>query len=148
AKDTALTKFTSLVYLYTGLGVAFWLLSAFALAKNQAFTMPILTWGMQHRIIFTVLEIAIPIGLISLCQSLAQRSYFLTFICYLAFLASFALMGVPIFYAYSAKSILQAISMTAVAFVVMAGYGYVTRTDLMSWNKVLMTGLIAVIIVS
>ncbi|MCO6541861.1 hypothetical protein DS831_02620 [Bombilactobacillus bombi] len=147
-KDGALAKFTSLVYLYTGLGVAFWLLSAFALAKNQAFSMPILMWGAQHRLLATVLAIAIPIGLLYLCQSLAQRSYFLTFVCYIAFLASFSITGMPIFFAYSAKSIVQATSMTAIAFIVMAGYGYFTRTNLMTWSKTLMIGLIAVIVVS
>lgn len=147
-KDKALSKFTSLVYLYTGLGITFWLLAAFALAKNQAFTVPLLSWGAQHQILFTILAVAVPLVFLSLCQRFALRSYFLTFVCYLAFLAAFSILGVPIFYSYSAKSIVQALCMSAIAFIVMAGYGYVTKTDLMTWSRTLMTGLIAVIIVS
>ncbi|NVY96646.1 Bax inhibitor-1 family protein [Lactobacillus sp. DCY120] len=143
-----LARFSALVYLYTGLGVAFWTLCAWALAKNQAFSMPLLRAASRHPFLALIVALVIPIILINLCNSLAQRSYFLTFACYLAFLATFSLLGIPLFYMYSTQNIVQALATTSVIFIVMAGYGYLTKSDLMRWSKTLMLGLIAIIAVS
>lgn len=147
-KDTGLSKFTALVYLYTGLGMAFWLLSAFGLAKNPAISIPFLKWSMQHSVISTLVMIFVPIMLLYLCNAFARTSYFMTFVCYLAFLFTLSFSGLPMFYVYSPKSIIQAISMSAITFVIFAAYGYFTKSDLMSWGKILSIGLIAIIVIS
>ncbi|UQS82154.1 Bax inhibitor-1/YccA family protein [Bombilactobacillus folatiphilus] len=143
-----LSKFTSLVYLYTGLGIVFWLAAAFALAKNQAISMPILSWMTNHPIMSSIVIIVVAMILLSLCRSFVQSSYLLTFVCYLAFLGVFSILGVPIFFTYSAKSITQALILTSVIFFVMAGYGYLTKTDLSRWSRTLIIGLVAILAVS
>lgn len=144
-KSAGLAKFTSLVYLYTGLGIAFWMISAQAIANNQAFSMAIFQGMAQHRIISMILMIGIPIAFISLCGHFATRSYFLTFLSYLAFLFTLSFIGVPIFYIYSARSIVQMLSLTSVVFIVSAAIGFFTKKDLMKWNRTLMIGIISII---
>lgn len=147
-QTSGFAKFASLVYLYTGLGITFWMLSAFALSKNQAFIFPILQWTARHGFLSFMVVLIVPVMLIYLCQAMAQRSYFLTFVCYLAFLFALSFIGVPLFFAYSATAIMRALAISSVTFIVMAGYGYLTKTNLMSWNRTLTVGLIAVIVVS
>lgn len=148
SQTTGLSRFTSLVYLYTGLGIVFWLMAAFALAKNQAFTMPIIMWGAQHWLLSTIVMVGLSMILLTMCQRFAQSSYLMTFVCYLAFLFVFSFLGVPLFFSYSAKSIAQALILTSVVFFVMAGYGYFTKTDLSSWSRTLLIGLVAILVVS
>jgi FtsH-binding integral membrane protein len=148
AKSTGLARFTSLVYLYTGLGIAFWMLAANAMARNAAISKAILTMAASHAIIFSIAVIAIAFGFISLATRFATRSYFLTFLSYVLFLAIFAVIGVPIFYIYSATSIMQALTVTSVIFVVSSVYGFVTKKDLTKWSRTLMIGLISIIAVS
>lgn len=137
-KSAGLAKFTSLVYLYTGLGIAFWMICAQAIANNRALSMALFQGMAQHRIISMILMIGIPIGFISLCTAFAKRSYLLTFISYLGFLFTLSFIGVPIFYIYSAKSIIQSLTVSSAVFVVSAIYGFVTKKDLTKWNRTLM----------
>ncbi|APU72305.1 hypothetical protein LCR01_16130 [Companilactobacillus crustorum] len=146
-KSAGLAKFTSLVYLYTGLGIAFWMICAQAIANNRALSMALFQGMAQHRIISMILMIGIPIGFISLCTAFAKRSYLLTFISYLGFLFTLSFIGVPIFYIYSAKSIIQSLTVSSAVFVVSAIYGFVTKKDLTKWNRTLMIGLISIIAV-
>jgi len=146
-KSAGLARFTSLVYLYTGLGIAFWMICAQAIANNQAFSMAIFQGMANHRIISMILMIGVPIGFISLCGRFATRSYFLTFLSYLGFLFTLSFIGVPIFYIYDAKSIIQALTVTSAVFVVSAIYGFVTKRDLTKWSRTLMIGLISIIAV-
>jgi len=146
-KSAGLARFTSLVYLYTGLGIAFWMICAQAIANNRAFSMALFQGMADHRIISMILMIGVPIGFISLCGRFATRSYFLTFLSYLGFLFTLSFIGVPIFYIYNAKSIIQALTVTSAVFVVSAIYGFVTKRDLTKWSRTLMIGLISIIAV-
>ncbi|KRK52611.1 hypothetical protein FC97_GL002597 [Companilactobacillus kimchii DSM 13961 = JCM 10707] len=146
-KATGLARFTSLVYLYTGLGIAFWMICAQAIAKNTALSMALFQGMANHRIISLILMIGIPMGFISLCSLFATRSYFLTFLTYLGFLFTLSFIGVPIFYMYSAKSIIQTLTVTSAIFVVSAFIGFVTKKDLTKWSRTLIIGLISVIVV-
>lgn len=146
-KSAGLAKFTSLVYLYTGLGIALWTISAQAIANNQALSMVIFQGMAQHRIISMILMIGIPFAFISICSRLATKSYFLTFLSYVGFIVTLSVIGVPIFYMYSARSIVQTLTVTAGAFVVSAVIGFVTKKDLTTWSRTLFTGLIAIIVV-
>ncbi len=147
-KSAGLARFTSLVYLYTGLGIAFWMICAQAIARNTALSMALFQGMADHRIISMILMIGVPIAFISLCGRFATRSYFLTFVSYLGFLFALSFMGVPLFYIYSAKSIVQALTITSVTFIVSAAYGYITKKDLTKWSRTLMVALISIIIVS
>lgn len=146
-KSAGLAKFTSLVYLYTGLGIALWMISAQAIANNQALSMAIFQGMEQHRIISMILMIGIPFAFIALCSRLATKSYFLTFLSYIGFIVTLSVLGVPIFYMYSAKSILQTLTMTSAVFVVSAAYGFITKKDLTKWSRTLFVGLISIIVV-
>jgi Integral membrane protein, interacts with FtsH len=146
-KSAGLAKFTSLVYLYTGLGIALWTISAQAIANNQALSMVIFQGMAQHRIISMILMIGIPFAFISICSRLATKSYFLTFLSYVGFIVTLSVIGVPIFYMYSARSIVQTLTVTAGAFVVSAVIGFLTKKDLTTWSRTLFTGLIAIIVV-
>ncbi|TGD21550.1 Bax inhibitor-1/YccA family protein [Companilactobacillus suantsaicola] len=146
-KATGLARFTSLVYLYTGLGIAFWMICAQAIANNQAMSAMLFQGMANHRIISMILMIAVPIGFISLCARFATRSYFLTFVSYLGFLFALSFMGVPIFYLYSAKSIIQTLTITSAVFVVSAFVGFMTKKDLTKWSRTLMIGLLSVIVI-
>ncbi|WP_363473189.1 Bax inhibitor-1/YccA family protein [Companilactobacillus musae] len=146
-KSAGLAKFTSLVYLYTGLGIALWTISVQAIANNQALSMVIFQGMAQHRIISMILMIGIPFAFISICSRLATKSYFLTFLSYVGFIVTLSVIGVPIFYMYSARSIVQTLTVTAGAFVVSAVIGFVTKKDLTTWSRTLFTGLIAIIVV-
>ncbi|WP_334333638.1 MULTISPECIES: Bax inhibitor-1/YccA family protein [unclassified Companilactobacillus] len=144
-KATGLARFTSLVYLYTGLGIAFWMICAQAIANNQAMSAMLFQGMANHRIITMILMIAVPIGFISLCARFATRSYFLTFVSYLGFLFALSFMGVPVFYLYSAKSIIQTLTITSAVFVISAFVGFMTKKDLTKWSRTLMIGLLSVI---
>ncbi|WP_338215748.1 Bax inhibitor-1/YccA family protein [Companilactobacillus muriivasis] len=146
-RTSGLARFTSLVYLYTGLGIALWTISAQLIANNKALSMAIFQSMAQHRIISMILMIGIPIAFISLCSRLATRSYFLTFLSYIGFIVTLSVIGVPVFYLYSARSIVQTLAVTAGAFVVSAVIGFITKKDLTSWSRTLFTALIAVIVV-
>lgn len=146
-KATGLARFTSLVYLYTGLGIAFWMICAQAIANNQAMSAMLFQGMANHRIISMILMIAVPIGFISLCARFATRSYFLTFVSYLGFLFVLSFMGVPVFYLYSAKSIIQTLTITSAVFVVSAFVGFMTKKDLTKWSRTLMIGLLSVIVI-
>ena len=146
-KSAGLARFTSLVYLYTGLGIALWTISAQAIANNHALSMAIFQVMAQHRIISMILMIAVPIGFITLCTRLATKSYFLTFLSYIGFIVTLSVMGVPVFYIYSAKSIIQTLAVTSAVFVVSAVIGFVTKKDLTKWSRTLFTGIIAIIVV-
>lgn len=146
-KSAGLARFTSLVYLYTGLGIALWMISAQVIANNRALSMAIFQGMAQHRIISMVLMIAIPFGFIALCSRLATRSYFLTFLSYIGFIVTLSVIGVPIFYIYSAKSIVQTLTVTSAIFVVSAVIGFITKKDLTKWSRTLFTGLISIIVV-
>lgn len=146
-KATGLARFTSLVYLYTGLGIAFWMICAQAIANNQAMSAMLFQGMANHRIISMILMIAVPIGFISLCARFATRSYFLTFVSYLGFLFALSFMGVPVFYLYSAKSIIQTLTITSAVFVVSAFVGFMTKKDLTKWSRTLMIGLLSVIVI-
>ncbi|MQS97375.1 Bax inhibitor-1 family protein [Companilactobacillus halodurans] len=146
-KSAGLAKFTSLVYLYTGLGIAFWMICAQAIAKNTGLSMALFQGMANHRIISMILMIGVPIAFISLCGRFAARSYFLTFISYLGFLFALSFIGVPIFYIYSAKSIIQTLTVTSAIFVVSAVVGFTMKKDLTKWSRTLMIGLISIIVV-
>ncbi|MQS76235.1 hypothetical protein FHL06_07525 [Lactobacillus halodurans] len=146
-KSAGLAKFTSLVYLYTGLGIAFWMICAQAIAKNTGLSMALFQGMANHRIISMILMIGVPIAFISLCGRFAARSYFLTFISYLGFLFALSFIGVPIFYIYSAKSIIQTLTVTSAIFVVSAVVGFTMKKDLTKWRRTLMIGLISIIVV-
>ncbi|AKP67430.1 Bax inhibitor-1/YccA family protein [Companilactobacillus ginsenosidimutans] len=148
AKATGLARFTSLVYLYTGLGIALWMLVANAMAKNATISKAILSMGGSHPFIFSVAVIAISFGFINMAMRFAQRSYLMTFISYVLFIAIFATIGVPIFFIYSAAAITQALTVTSVIFIVSAAYGLITKRDLTKWSRTLMIGLISIIVVS
>ena len=146
-KSTGLARFTSLVYLYTGLGIALWTISAQVIANNRALSMTIFQGMAQHRIISMILMLAVPFAFINLCSRLATRSYFLTFLSYIGFIVTLSVIGVPIFYIYSAKSIVQTLIVTSAVFVISAVIGFVTKKDLTKWSRTLMTGLISIIVV-
>jgi Integral membrane protein, interacts with FtsH len=56
-------------------------------------------------------------------------------------------IGVPVFYLYSAKSIIQTLTVTSAVFVVSAVVGFVTKKDLTKWSRTLTIGLISIIAV-
>ncbi|MQS53125.1 Bax inhibitor-1 family protein [Companilactobacillus mishanensis] len=148
AKANGLARFTSLVYLYTGLGIALWLVVANAIARNAGLSKAIFSLAGAHSIIFTILVVAVAFGFISLCNYFATRSYFMTFVSYVAFLVALSVIGVPIFYLYSAASITQALVVTSAVFIVAAAFGFITKKDLTTWSRTLMIGLISIIVVS
>ncbi|WP_125711126.1 Bax inhibitor-1 family protein [Companilactobacillus zhongbaensis] len=147
-KATGLARFTSLVYLYTGLGVAFWMLAANAMARNAAFSNMVMSGMSKHPFIFSIAILAVSMGFITMASRAATKSYLLTFISYVFFLAALAIFGLPIFYLYSAKSIIQTLTVTSVIFIVASVTGFVTKKDLTSWGRTLMIGLVSVIAVS
>ncbi|UQS82995.1 Bax inhibitor-1/YccA family protein [Bombilactobacillus thymidiniphilus] len=150
--STQLSKFTSLVYLYSGLGIAFWLLCAAALTKyfmvHEALMLSLLQTANHHPFLSGVAIIAVSLVFIMLCRAFVDRSYFLTFVFYLGFIATFSVLGVPIFVLYSASAIVKSVALTAVIFVALAAYGYFTKTNLMTWQKTLFWGLIAILAAS
>ena len=146
-KSVGLARFTSLVYLYTGLGIALWTISAQLIANNQALSEMIFQGMAQHRIISLILMIGVPFAFIGLSSRLATKSYLLTFISYIGFIVTLSVIGVPVFYLYSAKSIVQTLFVTSAAFGVSAVIGFVTKKDLTSWSRTLLTALIAIIVV-
>ena len=146
-KSAGLARFTSLVYLYTGLGIAFWMISAQAIANNRNLAMTIMSGMASHRIISMILIIGVMYGFIALCSRLATRSYFLTFLSYLGFLITLSVIGVPIFYIYNAQSIIQSLTVTSAVFIVSAAYGFITKKDLTTWGRTLFIGLISIIVV-
>jgi Integral membrane protein, interacts with FtsH len=146
-KSAGLARFTSLVYLYTGLGIAFWMISAQAIAKNAALSNMIFQSMVNHRILSLVFMIGVPMIFISICGRFATRSYFLTFLSYIGFLFTLSFIGVPVFYLYSAKSIIQTLTVTSAVFVVSAVVGFVTKKDLTKWSRTLTIGLISIIAV-
>lgn len=146
-KSAGLARFTSLVYLYTGLGIAFWMICAQAIAKNAALSKIIFQSMVSHRILSLIFMIGVPMIFISICSRFATRSYFLTFLSYLAFLFTLSFIGVPIFYLYSARSIIQTLTVTSAVFVVSAFVGFVTKKDLTKWGRTLTIGIISIIAV-
>ena len=146
-KSAGLARFTSLVYLYTGLGIAFWMISAQAIANNRNLAMTIMSGMASHRIISMILIIGVMYGFIALCSRLATRSYFLTFLSYIGFLITLSVIGVPIFYIYNAQSIIQSLTVTSAVFIVSAAYGFITKKDLTTWGRTLFIGLISIIVV-
>lgn len=146
-KSAGLARFTSLVYLYTGLGIAFWMISAQAIAKNAALSNMIFQSMVNHRILSLIFMIGVPMIFISICGRFATRSYFLTFLSYIGFLFTLSFIGVPVFYLYSAKSIIQTLTVTSAVFVVSAVVGFVTKKDLTKWSRTLTIGLISIIAV-
>lgn len=148
ARATGLARFTSLVYLYTGLGVAFWTIAANAIARNTSLSYSIINMMGAHSLIFSLVVIAVAFGFISMANRFATTSYLMTFISYIAFLLTMAVFGVPVFYMYTAQSIIQSLAVTSVIFVVAAGIGFFTKKDLTSWSRTLLIGLISIIIVS
>ncbi|WP_300559797.1 Bax inhibitor-1 family protein [Companilactobacillus sp.] len=148
SRANGLARFTSLVYLYTGLGVAFWLLVANAIARNAALSKVVMSGMVSHLVIFSIVIMAVAFGFISMANAFATRSYFMTFISYVLFLTTFAVFGIPIFYAYSAQSITQALVVTSVIFIVSSLFGYFTKKDLTTWSRTLLIGLISIIAVS
>lgn len=148
AKSAGLARFTSLVYLYTGLGVAFWTIAANAIARNTSLSYSIMNIMGSHSLIFSLVVIAVAFGFISMANRFATTSYLMTFVSYVAFLLALSVFGVPVFYLYSAKSIIQSLAVTSVIFIVSAGFGFFTKKDLTTWNRTLLIGLISIIIVS
>lgn len=146
-KSAGLARFTSLVYLYTGLGIAFWMISAQAIANNRNLAMTIMSGMASHRIVSMILIIGVMYGFIALCSRLATRSYFLTFLSYIGFLITLSVIGVPIFYIYNAQSIIQSLTVTSAVFIVSAAYGFITKKDLTTWGRTLFIGLISIIVV-
>ncbi|APX71745.1 Bax inhibitor-1 family protein [Companilactobacillus allii] len=147
-RATGLARFTSLVYLYTGLGVAFWTIAANAIARNASLSYSIINMMGAHSLIFSLVVIAVAFGFISMANRFATTSYLMTFISYVAFLLTMAVFGVPVFYMYTAQSIVQSLAVTSVIFVVAAGIGFFTKKDLTSWSRTLLIGLISIIVVS
>lgn len=148
SKATGLARFTSLVYLYTGLGVAFWMLAANAMARNTAFSNMVMSGMSQHPIIFSVAIIAVSMLFITMASRAATKSYLLTFISYVLFLTAFAVFGIPIFFIYSASAIMQSLTVTSVIFIVSSAIGFFTKKDLTTWSRTLMIGLISIIAIS
>ncbi|WP_125588117.1 Bax inhibitor-1/YccA family protein [Companilactobacillus jidongensis] len=148
ARATGLARFTSLVYLYTGLGVAFWTLAANAIARNTSLSYTIMNMMSGHALIFSLVIIAVAFAFINMANRFATRSYAMTFVSYVLFLLTMSVFGVPVFYIYTAQSIVQSLAVTSVIFVVAAGIGFFTKKDLTSWNRTLLIGLISIIVVS
>lgn len=148
ARATGLARFTSLVYLYTGLGVAFWTVAANAIARNTSLSYTIINMMRGHALIFSLVTIAVAFAFISMANRFATTSYPMTFISYVLFLLTMSVFGVPVFYIYSAQSIVQSLAVTSVIFIVSAGIGFFTKKDLTSWSRTLLIGLISIIIVS
>lgn len=148
ARATGLARFTSLVYLYTGLGVAFWTVAANAIARNTSLSYAIMNMMSGHALIFSLVTIAVAFAFINMANRFAATSYPMTFISYVLFLLTMSVFGVPVFYMYSAQSIVQSLAVTSVIFIVSAGIGFFTKKDLTSWNRTLLIGLISIIVVS
>ncbi|WP_125568231.1 Bax inhibitor-1/YccA family protein [Companilactobacillus insicii] len=148
ARATGLARFTSLVYLYTGLGVAFWTVAANAIARNTSLAYPIMNMMSGHALIFSLVTIAVAFAFISMANRFATSSYLMTFISYVLFILTMSVFGVPVFYIYTAQSIVQSLAVTSVIFIVAAGIGFFTKKDLTSWNRTLLIGLISIIVVS
>lgn len=148
SKATGLARFTSLVYLYTGLGVAFWMLAANAMARNTAFSNMVMSGMTQHPFIFSIAIIAVSMLFITMASRAATKSYLLTFISYVLFLTAFAVFGIPIFFIYSASAIMQSLTVTSVIFIVSSAIGFFTKKDLTTWSRTLMIGLISIIAIS
>ncbi|WP_125763466.1 Bax inhibitor-1/YccA family protein [Companilactobacillus hulinensis] len=148
ARATGLARFTSLVYLYTGLGVAFWTVAANAIARNTSLSYTIMNMMGSHALIFSLATIAIAFAFISMANRFATTSYAMTFVSYILFILTMSVFGVPVFYMYTASSIVQSLAVTSVIFIVSAGIGFFTKKDLTSWSRTLLIGLISIIIVS
>ena len=115
---------------------------AYGVANNPS----IFTYLMGNQFLFFGLALA-QLGLVVFLSAKIQSLNYMN--AFLTFLAYSALSGVTFsvyFYVYTAESLYLAFAITAGMFLVLAGYGYVTKADLSSMGSYLTMGLFGIMI--
>ena len=130
------------VYLWMTLALVITGFTAYYVATSETlmmalFTNQILFWGLVIGELVLVFSLSAAINRLSLTTAT------LMFVLYSVI--NGATMSF-IFLAYTASSITNVFLITAGTFAVMAVFGYLTKTDLTSWGKILMMALIGIII--
>lgn len=132
------------VYLWMTFALVITALTAYFVASNESILMAIysnqvLFWGL------IIAEFALVFGVTAAINKISLTTATLLFVLYSMIngaTLSFILL------AYTASSVVSVFFITAGTFAAMAIYGYVTKTDLMSWGKYLVMALIGLIIAS
>ena len=130
------------VYVWMTMALAITGLTAYGVATSP--TLLLMIYGSRFGIwVLIIAELALVFWISARIEKLSLTSATLLFILYSvlngATLAS-------IFFIYSPSAITKVFFITAGTFGVMALYGYFTKSDLTSWGKILMMGVLGLII--
>ncbi len=130
------------VYLWMTFALVITAFTAYYVASNESILMAIYTnkilfWGL------IIAEFALVFGITAAINKISLTTATLLFVLYSIIngaTLSFILL------AYTSSSVVSVFFITAGTFAAMAVYGYVTKTDLMSWGKYLVMAIIGLII--
>ena len=140
-KDNGLSKFFSGVYLWMFIG----LLVSGLVAYYTSISLNMLNFVYKSYTLIIIAELVVVIAFSALRRKVSPLVAKMLFITYAA-LSGLTLSS--IFLVYKIGSIGMVFLSSAIMFGLLALYGYTTKTDLTSFGKMLLFGLIAVIIMS
>lgn len=136
-----MSNFFSKVYLWMFIGL---LISGFV-AYFTSISKPMLEIVYRSYLVFIIVELAVVIAFTALRRKVSPGVAKLLFVVYAA-LSGLTLSS--IFLVYKIGSIGMVFLSSAIMFGLLAVYGYTTKTNLSSFGKILIFGLIATIIMS
>ena len=140
-KDNGLSKFFSGVYLWMFIG----LLVSGLVAYYTSVSLNMLNFVYKSYTLIIIAELVVVIAFSALRRKVSPLVAKILFLTYAA-LSGLTLSS--IFLVYKIDSIGMVFLSSAIMFGLLALYGYTTKTDLTSFGKLLLFGLIAVIIMS
>ena len=140
-KDNGLSKFFSGVYLWMFIG----LLVSGLVAYYTSVSLNMLDFVYKSYTLIIIAELVVVIAFSALRRKVSPLVAKILFLTYAA-LSGLTLSS--IFLVYKIDSIGMVFLSSAIMFGLLALYGYTTKTDLTSFGKLLLFGLIAVIIMS
>lgn len=140
-KDNGLSKFFSGVYLWMFIG----LLVSGLVAYYTSVSLNMLNFVYKSYTLIIIAELVVVIAFSALRRKVSPLVAKILFLTYAA-LSGLTLSS--IFLVYKIGSIGMVFLSSAIMFGLLALYGYTTKTDLTSFGKILLFGLIAVIIMS
>lgn len=140
-KDEKMSRFFSKVYLWMFIG----LLISGAVAYYTSVTPSMLKLVSSSFMIIVILELVVVIAFSFLRKKVSPEVAKILFIVYSA-LSGLTLSS--IFLVYKIGSIGMVFLASAIMFGMLAIYGYVTKTNLSSFGKILIFGILAIIIMS
>lgn len=132
------------VYLWMSMALVITGFTAYLVASNYA--LQELIFGNQAVMwILIIAELAIVFGVSAAINKLSLTMATLLFVLYAIINGAVLSM---IFLVYTASSIAMVFFITAGTFAAMSIYGYTTKSDLTSWGKILIMGVIGLVIAS